>query len=174
MGFLKIAEIKALIKDVPNFPKPGIIFKDITPIFETRNAFVSLMHEFEKKVPTEITRIVAIESRGFIFGSALSLKTGIPFSLVRKKGKLPRPTHSKSYELEYGLDELFIHKDSLKSSDSVLVIDDVLATGGTAKAVEDLCLMSDVKMISSLFFIELSFLNGKQKLKHPSDSLISY
>ncbi len=174
MEILSLDHIKKLIKDVSDFPKPGIIFKDITPVLETKNAFQSLIEHLAKHVSLETTKLVAIESRGFILGSALSVKTGIPFCLVRKKGKLPRPTHSISYELEYGQDQLFIHKDSLKPNDNVLIIDDVLATGGTAHAVENLCLLSDVKSISSLFFIELDFLSGDQKIKHPHKSLIHY
>lgn len=171
---LNIKEIESLIVDVPDFPKAGVVFKDITPIFESQNAFESLIFHLEKLIPPQTTKLVCIESRGFILGSALAIKTGLPFSLVRKKGKLPRPTHSISYELEYGHDQLFIHKDSLSSSDNVLIIDDVLATGGTAQAVESLCQLSKVESISSLFFIELKFLSGDQKIKHPFKSLIHY
>lgn len=174
MGFLKINEIKSYIKDVKDFPKPGIIFKDITPVFENAEAFKSLIHEMELKIPKDVTKILAIESRGFILASALSLQTGIPFALIRKKGKLPRPTFSEKYELEYGTDELFIHQDSLKKEDHVLIVDDVLATGGTARAVENLCSNFDVTEVSSLFFIELSFLNGKEQLKYKSDAVLRF
>jgi adenine phosphoribosyltransferase len=174
VGFLNISEIQKLIKDVNNFPKEGIVFKDITPVFENAAVFKSLIHELEKKIPTGTTKLLAIESRGFILASALSIKSGIPFALVRKKGKLPRPTYSEKYELEYGTDELFIHKDSLHKDDNVLIIDDVLATGGTALAVENLCSNFDVKSVSSLFFIELTFLEGKKRLNFSANAILEY
>jgi adenine phosphoribosyltransferase len=174
MGLLKLDDIKSLILDVEGFPKPGIIFKDITPIFENALAFESLIEHMASEIPSTTTKLVAIESRGFILGSALSLKTKIPFALVRKKGKLPRQTFSQSYSLEYGNDELFIHQDSLKPNDKVVIVDDVLATGGTAGAVEKLCAQCNVTDIRSLFFIELMFLQGKKNLKFTSESLVGY
>lgn len=174
MGFLNIQDIKSLILNVEDFPKPGIGFKDITPVFENSKAFESVIELMSEKIPKGTTKLVAVESRGFILASALSLKTKIPFCLVRKKGKLPRETHSQKYSLEYGEDELFIHKTSLKPNDNVVIVDDVLATGGTARAVEKLCLKFDIKNISSLFFIELSFLDGKSKLSYNSNSYIKY
>ena len=174
MGLLNLNEIKSLILDVEGFPKPGIVFKDITPIFENALAFESLIEHMSLKIPKTTTKLVAIESRGFILGSALSIKTKIPFSLVRKKGKLPRDTFSQSYSLEYGTDELFIHQDSLKPEDKVIIIDDVLATGGTAGAVEKLCAQCKVTDIRSLFLIELKFLQGQKNLKFSSESLIGY
>lgn len=174
MGFLTLPEIKAKIKDVNDFPKKGIVFKDITPVFEDNKAFTSLICEMENRIPAGTTKILAVESRGFILASALSFKSQIPFALVRKKGKLPRPTFSQAYELEYGTDELFLHQDSLKSEDRVLIIDDVLATGGTAHAVENLCAQFNVESVSSLFFIELEFLKGQGRLKYDSQALVTF
>lgn len=174
MGLLDLKDIQSRIKDVEGFPIAGVIFKDITPIFEDSEAFASLIDQLALKIPKDTTKLLAIESRGFILASALSYKTKIPFALIRKKGKLPRKTYSQKYSLEYGEDELFIHQDSLKSNDKVVIVDDVLATGGTASAVEKLCENFGVTQIESLFFIGLSFLDGKSKLKFNSNALIEY
>jgi adenine phosphoribosyltransferase len=174
MGLLDTQQIKSLILDVPDFPKKGIIFKDITPIFEMPKAFSSLINELSFLIPKEITKLVAIESRGFILASGLSQKTNLPFCLVRKKGKLPRKTIKVSYDLEYGTDELYIHDSSIKSYDHVLIVDDVLATGGTAAAVEALCTNLNVSSTQSLFLLELAFLNGADKLKYNYKSLIQF
>ncbi len=164
---------KNLIKDVPNFPQEGIMFKDITPVLENNEAFVELIDEMaEKTKGFNFNKLALIESRGFIFGSALSLKLGVPFSLIRKPGKLPREVYSQTYSLEYGEDELQVHKDSFNPGDSVLIIDDLLATGGTARAVESLIEKTGAKTAGTLCVMELSFLKGQEFLKSKFEALI--
>lgn len=172
METVSIEQIKSTIVDVKDFPKPGIIFKDITPLFEDAVIFQGLISQLSKLIPKATTKLVAIESRGFILASALAAHKRLPFCLVRKPNKLPREVYKKSYDLEYGSDELQIHTSSLKPSDRVLIVDDVLATGGTAAAVEALCEQSGVSDIKSLFLMELTFLEGKQRLKFDYESLI--
>jgi adenine phosphoribosyltransferase len=164
-----------LIKSVPDFPKEGVMFKDITPVLEDNEAFkdlISKMAEASKKF--DFNRMALVESRGFIFGSALSIELGIPFSLVRKPGKLPRETYVESYELEYGKDTLEVHKDSFNPGDKVLIIDDLLATGGTASAVEKLILKTGAKAAGTLCVIELEFLKGAHQLQFPFEALLKY
>lgn len=164
---------KDLIKDVPNFPKDGIMFKDITPILENNEAFCELIDEMaEKTKKFKFNKLALIESRGFIFGSALSVKLGVPFSLIRKPGKLPRETYSQSYSLEYGEDTLEVHKDSFESGDDVLIIDDLLATGGTARAVEKLITKTGATLSGTLCVLELTFLKGKESLSGKFETLI--
>lgn len=169
---MKIEDIAALIKEVPDFPKKGIIFKDITPILQNAFAFQDLIHYFAESLPSGVTQLVAIESRGFIFGSALAHHLGIGMVLVRKPGKLPRETFKFSYELEYGSDTLEVHKDSLSARDKVIIIDDVLATGGTAMAVEELCRLTGAEVLGHRFLMEITALNGRQKLKEEVQSLL--
>ncbi len=172
----KIAMLKASIRDVPDFPKPGILFKDITTLLNDagylRDA-VQLMADQVKDV--EIDGIAAIESRGFIFGSAMALEMNKGLILIRKPGKLPSKTVSEKYELEYGYDSIEIHEDAVNSGDKILIVDDLLATGGTA--------LASVKLIEKLggvvsglsFLIELEFLQGREKFAdYPLFSLISY
>ena len=128
---MTLDEIRELIADIPDFPKPGILFKDITPILNNADAFKSMAKHFVESLPPETTHLAAIESRGFIIASAMCQHCDLGMNLIRKPGKLPRETYSFTYELEYGNDTLEIHKDSLNSRDKVVVIDDVLATGGT-------------------------------------------
>lgn len=154
------------IRDVPDFPKKGIIFKDITPLLKNKEAFeesIDLLAEHYKN--EKIDKIVSMESRGFIFGSALAYKLKCGFVPVRKKGKLPWKTNSITYELEYGTDTLEIHEDAIEPNERVLIVDDVLATGGTAKAVGQLVENIKGKIIGFCFLIELSFLNPREKLK---------
>ncbi len=174
MGLLNIEDIKTLVLNVEDFPKAGVSFKDITPVFEDGRAFKKLIDLMSARIPGNTTKLVAVESRGFVLAAAISVQTKIPFCLVRKKGKLPRQTFSQKYSLEYGEDELFIHQSSLEASDRVVIIDDVLATGGTASAVESLCLKFKLENITSLFFIELGFLKGSSKLQFKSESLLIY
>jgi adenine phosphoribosyltransferase len=158
--------LKKYIRDVPDFPKKGIIFKDITTLLKEKDAFGEAIDILYKRYKDEgIDKLVAIESRGFIFGGALAYKLGAGFVPVRKKGKLPSKTHSVSYDLEYGTDTLEIHADAIKPGDKVLLLDDLLATGGTARAVTQLIEKLGGKIAEIAFLIELTFLNGRDKLK---------
>jgi len=166
---------ESFIKSVPDFPKEGVMFKDITPILENSEAFKDLVSKMaEASHEFEFNRMALIESRGFIFGAALSLKLGVPFSLVRKPGKLPRDTYKESYELEYGKDSLEVHKDSFNPGDKVLIIDDLLATGGTASAVEKLIQKTGATTSGTLCVIELEFLKGAHQLQFPFKALLKY
>lgn len=173
---LDVAELKRIIRDVPDFPKPGIIFKDISTILQEPAALKTAVDLMAKRfAKAKITKVVAVESRGFIFGAVLAYKLGAGFVLVRKKGKLPYKTKSVSYELEYGSDTLEIHEDALSARDKVLIVDDLLATGGTVGAVAQLIKGFKARIVSSVFLIELSFLNGRQRLKGlPVTSIITY
>ncbi len=163
---LKAAELKKIIRDIPDFPKPGIIFKDISTILKNPLALRSVVDILAEKFKKEkITKVVAVESRGFIFGSVLAYKLGAGFILVRKKGKLPYKTRCVSYELEYGTDTLEIHEDALNADDRVLIVDDLLATGGTVEAVVKLVSEFRSRLVGSAFLIELSFLKGRERLK---------
>jgi adenine phosphoribosyltransferase len=161
-----IASIQRAIRDVPNFPKPGIVFKDITPLLADGPLFgktIDLLAERyrEKRIDT----VLGIESRGFIIGAALAYKLGAGFSVVRKPGKLPYETHKASYELEYGTDALEIHVDALAPKSRVVIADDLIATGGTAAATAELVSKLGGTVIECAFIIELAFLKGREKLK---------
>lgn len=160
----QILRFKELVKDVPHFPREGIVFKDITPLLESGPAFKDLIHHMSSLVPKDVTKIVSIESRGFILGSALAAHTGRGLVLCRKPGKLPRETISATYQLEYGQDSLELHKSSLSREDRVLIVDDVLATGGTAQAATHLCESAGAKVSGLMFLVELDFLKGRSKL----------
>ncbi len=168
--------IKGLIRDVPNFPKEGIIFKDITPLLGHREAFSETIDILAEKIEGERPDvIVAVESRGFIFGAPLAYKLRAGFVPVRKKGKLPYKTHSAEYELEYGTDILEIHEDAFEEGANVVIVDDLLATGGTSMAVIELVKKLGGNISSLLFLVELSFLDGREKLKdYTVHSLIVY
>jgi len=169
-------KLKSVIKDVPDFPKKGIIFKDLTPIFKDKKVFKSLINYFYKRYKSKkIDAIVAIESRGFIIGSPLAYKLGVPFIPARKPGKLPRETYKVTYSLEYGEDSLEMHRDALNKGDSVLIVDDLLATGGTANAVASLVEKAQANVFEIAFIVELDFLKGREKLKNRKDfSIVHY
>jgi len=152
------------IRDVPDFPKPGIIFKDITPLLANGDAFAAVVSELACQVSKDVDAIVGIESRGFIFGAALAQQLGLGLITVRKPGKLPADVHSVEYELEYGVDRLEIHRDALSEGHKVVIVDDLLATGGTAAATVDLVKKLGAEVDACLFVIELSFLGGAKKL----------
>lgn len=173
---IKEADLKRHIRDIPDFPKPGILFKDITTLLQNKDAFRDavdgLAEQFKNK---KIDVVVAVEARGFILGGAVAHKLGAAFVPVRKKGKLPWKTDSATYELEYGTDTLEMHHDSIKPQDNVLIVDDLLATGGTVKAVTDLIKRQKGNVAGIAFLIELVFLKGKEKLSgYPVFSLIKY
>jgi len=160
-----IEKIKAAIRDVPDFPKEGILFKDITTLLQDNKCFnesIDAMLECVKD--KKIDCIVGIESRGFIFGAVLAYKLGIGFSPVRKKGKLPYKTESVTYSLEYGEDTIEMHVDAVKKDARVLIVDDLLATGGTAQAVVTLVEKIGGTVEALLFLIELDFLEGRKKI----------
>jgi adenine phosphoribosyltransferase len=159
-------KLKKVIKDVPDFPKPGIIFKDLTPVFKDRKIFKSLIDYFYNRYRNKkLDAIVAVESRGFIIGAPLAYKLKVPFIPARKPGKLPGETHKITYSLEYGTDAIEMHKDALNKNDRVLIIDDLLATGGTANAVASLVEKADAKVFELAFVVELVELKGREKLQ---------
>jgi len=163
------------IRDVPDFPKPGIVFKDITPLLANGEAFASAISEMALLVSSDVDAIVGIEARGFIFGAALAQKLGLGLITVRKPGKLPAGVHSIEYELEYGFDRLEIHRDALSAGHRVLVVDDLLATGGTAAATVKLVGQLGAIVDACLFVIELDFLHGRKALPGtPVKSLVHY
>ncbi len=156
---------KHLIRDVHDFPKPGVVFKDITPLLQDGAAFRKVIDELAVTYGEEaLTQIAATESRGFIFGAALAHHLGIGLTLVRKPGKLPRPVATETYALEYGTDTVQMHADALGASDRVLVVDDVLATGGTAAATARLVTKIGANLVGFAFVMELDFLHGRDKL----------
>jgi adenine phosphoribosyltransferase len=154
----------SLIKDVVDFPKPGIVFKDITPVLLDEKAFSSVLDDFSQQL-NGANKVAGIESRGFIFAAALAAKNNLGLVLMRKPGKLPRQTFSVEYDLEYGSDSLHVHSDSIKKTDSVFLVDDVLATGGTMKAAIDLIRLSAGKIAAAAVFLEITFLQGRDLLK---------
>jgi adenine phosphoribosyltransferase len=169
-------EIKSLIVDVPDFPKPGIVFKDITPVLATPTAFRAVIEHFAAAAGAlHADGVLAIESRGFIFGAPLAERLGLPLQLVRKRGKLPRKALTARYELEYGFDHLELHADAVRKGGRYLIVDDVIATGGTAAAVAGLIAQQGASVAACLFLIELTFLSGRSKLPGLDVvSLISY
>jgi adenine phosphoribosyltransferase len=168
--------MKQLILDVPDFPKPGIVFKDLTPVFLDPAASKALIdHLADRYRGQQIEAIAAIESRGFLIGAPLALALGVGLVLVRKPGKLPRPTLRRSYALEYGNDTLEMHKDAVRPGGRVVVIDDLLATGGTAGAVVGLLQEARAEVVEATFLVELGFLGGRAKLAPTSIySVLSY
>ena len=154
-----------IIRDIPDFPKPGIIFKDITPLLKNPRALSDTVKLLAKSAGgIDITSVVGIESRGFIFGAAVAYELGVGFVPIRKPGKLPAETISESYQLEYGTDTIEMHADALKKGDRVLLIDDLLATGGTMKAAVNLVEKTGARVSRIACVIELGFLKGREKL----------
>ncbi len=168
--------IKSRIRDVPDFPKPGILFKDITPVLGDPEAFGQVIDLLvERHGDKGVEAVVGMESRGFIFGAPLALRMGLPFVPVRKAGKLPADTEKVSYALEYGEATIEIHKDALKPGQKVLVVDDLLATGGTAEATLELIDRLGAEATVIAFVIELDFLEGRKRLPEDRvDSLLHF
>ena len=158
-----LERIKKLIIDVKDFPSEGIVFKDITPLFQDQAEFRNLMTYYVRKIKREgtVNKIVAIDSRGFLFGTILAYETGLPMVLARKAGKLPRKTIQRTYELEYGTACLEIHKDDIQPDDNVLIVDDVLATGGTAIAVADIVKSLEGNIAGFWFLMQIKELGGQ-------------
>ncbi|HMF51470.1 MAG TPA: adenine phosphoribosyltransferase [Candidatus Saccharimonadales bacterium] len=171
-----IASIRRAVRDIPDFPKPGIVFRDITPLLGNGALFGKTIDILaERYRDQKIDTVLGIESRGFIIGAALAYKLGAGFSVVRKPGKLPYETHSASYQLEYGTDKLEIHIDGIPARARVVIADDLIATGGTAAATAELVTKLGGTVVECTFVIELSFLNGRQKLKpHGVFSILQY
>ena len=158
-------EIKSLIVDVPDFPKAGIVFKDITPVLANPIAFNAVTEHLAKLAARmKCDAVLAIESRGFIIGAPLAQRLELPLHLVRKRGKLPRAAITVRYELEYGFDHLEMHSDAIKRGGRYLIVDDVIATGGTAAAVAQLVARQGGAVAACLFVLELGFLDGRARL----------
>lgn len=173
---MTVEEIQSLIRDVPDFPKPGIIFKDITPLLADPGGFrATIRWMADQARDAGADGILAIESRGFIFGAALACELALPLQLVRKRGKLPGEVISQEYALEYGSDHIEVHTDAVVSGSRYLLVDDVIATGGTAAAVIRLVERQGAEIAACLFLMELSFLNGRELLGgHRVDSLLVF
>lgn len=158
-------ELKNIIRDVHDFPKKGIVFKDITTLLSDAKSFQRMIDLISHRyVGQRIDKVVGVEARGFIIGSPLAYKLGAGVVLVRKPGKLPSETFSRTYDLEYGTDTLEIHKDSIKPGERVIIADDLLATGGTTAAVVDLVKSMGAEIVECCFMVELEFLEGKKRL----------
>ena len=170
-------ELKNYIRDVPDFPKKGIVFKDITTLLKDQEAFKDAIDQLTEPFrEAEVDIVVGIESRGFIFGSAVAYKLGgAAFVPVRKPGKLPADALKEEYALEYGTDAVEIHQDSIKEGQKVLIVDDLLATGGTMEATCKLIEQLKAQIVGIRFLIELTFLKGKEKLSgYDVSSIIEY
>jgi adenine phosphoribosyltransferase len=171
-----VTAIQNAIRNIPDFPKPGIQFKDITPVLGDAQLFKTSIELLTSSFkPGEVDFVVGIDARGFIFAAAAALRLNAGFVPVRKKGKLPFDTHEQSYELEYGSNTIAIHTDAVKPGARVLLIDDLLATGGTAEAAAILLQKVGAKILEAAFFIELKDLNGRARIQHcPVRSLVVF
>lgn len=166
MHELTASDIQKAIRNIPDFPKPGIQFKDITPVLADARLFAASIDLLTKGYrPGEVDAIVGIDARGFIFAAAAALKLGAGFVPVRKKGKLPYTTYEQDYDLEYGTNTIAMHTDALKKGSRVLLIDDLLATGGTALAAIQLVQKLGATIMEVRFLIELGFLKGRERLQ---------
>lgn len=172
----QIQRLLETIRDVPDFPKPGIVFKDITPLLADPETFgLAIDQMVEAYRDHDVDKILAIESRGFLFGAPLATALGAGLVPARKQGKLPWQRHRVEYALEYGTDAIEIHRDAIAAGERVLIVDDVLATGGTARAAADIVTQSEGDLVGMVFLIELAFLNGRTKLDGiPVWSLLTY
>ena len=169
-------DLKTLIRDVPGFPKPGIVFKDITTLLQEgrwlRDVVDRIAEQYRSR---QVDVVAAVDARGFIVGSAVAYSLGAGLIPIRKKGKLPWKTHGTSYALEYGTDTLEMHQDSIKKGEKIIIVDDVLATGGTISAAAKLIKRIGGKIVGIAILIEIKKLNGRKRIKHyPLHSLISY
>src|SRR6267154_1697435 len=171
-----IEKLRAAVRDIPDFPKPGIIFKDITPILANGKLFRSAIEAFlEQCRGKEIDKIVGIDARGFLFGSAVAYDLGVGFVPLRKKGRLPYKTESAKYSLEYGEAEMELHIDAITRGEQVILIDDLLATGGTSASAATLIKKVGGELVEAIFLIELEFLHGREKLTPtPVTSFLKY
>jgi adenine phosphoribosyltransferase len=169
------SDLTRFIRDIPDFPKKGIVFKDITPLLADGPTFREAVQRMAEPFRGKVDAVLGIESRGFILGAPVAVELGVGLAIVRKPGKLPWQTHSASYQLEYGTDSLEIHQDAVGKGHRVLLVDDLLATGGTARAALDLVRRLEGTVVGCAFLIELGFLDGRQRLAPVSvHSLIRY
>jgi adenine phosphoribosyltransferase len=168
--------LKDAIRNIPGFPKEGIVFRDITTLLKNGTDYTKAVDELASHYdPKDIDLVLGIESRGFILGGALAYKWGCGFIPARKPGKLPAATYSEEYSLEYGTDSLELHQDAIEKGSSVLIVDDLLATGGTAKATAALVEKAGGVIVGIAFLIELAYLNGREKIAgYPVLSLVTY
>ena len=168
-------DLRRYVRDVPDFPKPGILFRDITPLLADGPALRWTVDHLADRYRGSIDIVLGIESRGFIIGAALAYALGVGIAIVRKPGKLPAQTYTATYELEYGSDVLEIHRDAFGHTARVLIVDDLLATGGTASAAIELVERLQGEIVECAVIIELSFLHGRQRVApHPVYSIIQY
>jgi len=169
-------DLKQFFRDIPDFPQPGILFRDITPLLQAPDAFKYVIDRFSEEYrEAELNAVVAIESRGFLFGAPLAQNLGVSLVPVRKAGKLPARHISVEYSLEYGTSQLDIHEDALKRGQNALIVDDLLATGGTANAAAKLVELLGAEVRAMAFVVELSFLNGRERLReYDVLSLVTY
>jgi len=176
MTEISLSDLRANVRDVPDFPKPGILFKDITPLLLEPTLFRKIISLFVQRTENVgATKVAGIDARGFLFGTTVAHELGVGFVPLRKKGKLPYKTYSHSYELEYGKAEIEVHTDAFSKGDSVVLIDDLLATGGTAEAAIALIEKSGATLKEVQFVIELDFLKGREKLESvPIYSILRY
>lgn len=176
----RLAQVRARIRDIPDFPKPGILFRDLTPLMGHGPSFRACIDLLAERIATHRPEvIVAVESRGFIFGAPVAAALGVGFAPVRKPGKLPFTTNQRTYDLEYGTDSLEMHADAVRPGSRVVIVDDLLATGGTAAATADLVREQQGHVIAFSFVVELTALAGRARLVDGKpdcaiDSLISY
>ena len=163
-----LSKARALIKDVSDYPKPGVIFKDITPLVANAQAFTLCVDAMAGSL-SGATHVAGLEARGFVFAAAIAARHNLGFVLLRKPGKLPRDVHKVQYALEYGVDSLELHKDQLEKMDKVIIVDDVLATGGTLSAGITLVGLTGAEILGSVVLGEIPFLNGRKKIAidHP-------
>ena len=173
---MPISSLKEAIRDVPDFPSKGIIFKDITPVLSSPELFKSAIQQMVARLDKfRVDKIVGVDARGFIFGAAMAYEMGVGFVPARKAGKLPWDCVSESYDLEYGSATLELHEDAVSADDEVVIVDDLLATGGTAKAVAKLVEKIGARVQHISFFVELEFLPGRETLEGYSvDSLLQF
>ncbi len=166
--------LKAYIRDVEDFPQPGILFRDITPLLANAAAFKRAAEAMATLAPPDVSVVVGIEARGFIFGAVVAQILQIPFVPARKSGKLPRKTISEAYQLEYGEDSLHIHADDISAGAQVLIVDDLIATGGTLRAVADMIKKQSAEVAETVCLIELVALGGRERYGHSVKSVLQY